>query len=219
MRKPEHLAALIGLLAASSTVMAQSPVQDLRPWWVHVGPARLEFQTKADVRIAGATVPGGGADASGSTTMGAEFGYHLTPAWSARLTFGVPPTAHLTGTGSLAGAGELGHITYAPAIASLTWSVPGLGASKPYVGVGINYTAMTKTREGAITSLRAKSAFGSVLQAGFDLPLGPRWGVFLDLKKIYLKTTVTGTVGGAGAEASVRLDPLLVHAGVSYRFD
>lgn len=219
MFKLGHLAALIGLLAASSTGMAQSPVQGFGPWWVHVGPAQVQFQTKADVRIAGAAVPGGSVDASGSTTVGAEFGYDLTPEWSARMTFGVPPTTRLTGTGSLAGAGELGQITYAPAIASLTWSVPGLGAFRPYVGVGINYTAMTKTQDGAIRSLRVKNAFGGVLQAGVDLPVDRRWGLFLDLKKIYLKTTVTGTVGGAGTEASVRLDPLLVHAGVSYRFD
>lgn len=219
MRKRRHLAVLISLLATSGMGMAQSLMQGIGPWWVHVGPAQVQFQTKADVRVGGATVPGGGVDASSRTTVGAEFGYDLTPAWSARMTLGVPPTTRLSGTGSLAGAGELGQITYAPAIASLAWSVPGLGAFRPYMGVGINYTAMTKTRDGAITSLRAKNAFGGVLQAGFDLPLDRRWGLFLDLKKIYLKTSVTGTVGGARAEASVRLDPLLVHAGVSYRFE
>ncbi len=130
----------------------------------------------------------------------------------------MPPTTKLTGTGPLEGAGELGRVKYGPAVLLATWSFDGLGAFRPYVGAGINYTIVLDSQDGAITSLKVKSAFGSVVQAGLDVSLGQRWGLFLDVKKIFLKTTADGMVGSAPASASVRIDPLLVHGGVSYRF-
>ncbi|WP_158290010.1 OmpW family protein [Ramlibacter sp. WS9] len=207
-------AALAGLLMLPGLALAQSP----NPWWVHVGPVNVTFHTSADVSLGGAAVPGAGLAASSNTTLGLEVGYDLTPNLAARVTVGVPPTTRITGTGPLAGAGELGRLKYGPAVASLTWAFDGMGAVRPYLGAGINYTIVLASKDGVITSLDAKNAFGGVLQAGVDLPLDKRWGVFLDVKKIFLKTTATGMVGPAPANASVRLNPLLVHAGVSYRF-
>lgn len=206
-------AALAGLLSLPALALAQSP----GPWWVHVGPVHAKFHTAADVSLGGAIVPGAGLEASSNTTLGLEVGYDLTPNLAARVTVGVPPTTRITGTGPLAGAGELGRIKYGPAVASLTWAFDGMGAARPYLGAGINYTIVLASKDGAITSLDAKNAFGGVLQAGVDVPLNKRWGIFLDVKKIYLKTTATGTVGPAPVSASVRLNPLLVHAGLSYR--
>ena len=202
------------MLILPSLALAQSP----GPWWVHVGPVHAKFHTTADVSLGGAIVPGAGANASSNTTLGLEVGYDLTPNLAARVTVGVPPTTRVTGTGPLAGAGELGRLKYGPAVASLTFSFDGMGVVRPYLGAGINYTIVLASKDGAITNLDAKNAFGSVLQAGVDVPLNKRWGIFLDVKKIFLKTTATGTVGPAPASASVRLDPTLVHAGLSYSF-
>jgi outer membrane protein len=43
----------------------------------------------------------------------------------------------------------------------------------------------------------------------------------MDARKIFVKTTATGAIpalGGPLATASVTLNPLVVHMGVSYRF-
>ena len=74
------------------------------------------------------------------------------------------------------------------------------------------------SKDSVVTSLDAKSAFGSVLQAGVDVPIDARWGLFVDVKKIFLKTSASGFVGAAPAASDARLDPLLIHAGISYRF-
>ena len=214
MKSTLRNAALAGLLALPGLALAQST----GPWWVHVGPAHAKFHTSAEVSLGGAVVPGAGTNASSNTTLGLEVGYDLTPNLAARVTVGVPPTTRITGTGPLAGAGELGRLKYGPAVASLTWAFDGMGAMRPYLGAGINYTMMLASEDGAITNLDVKNAFGAVLQAGVAMPLSQRWGLFLDVKKIFLKTTATGTAGPAPASASVRLDPLLVHAGLSYRF-
>lgn len=66
-----------------------------------------------------------------------------------------------------------------------------------------------------------EECMGQRAAGGVDVPLSNGWGLFLDIKKIYVKTTARGTVpafGGPPAEASIRLNPLLVHAGISWRF-
>jgi outer membrane protein len=211
-------AVLVGLHAMAGVALAQSSADMPGPWWVHAGPVQVQFHTTAAVNLGGAVVPGGGADANNNTTLGLEIGRDLTPNLAARLTVGVPPRTTLTGTGTLQGAGELGRVKYGPAVLSATWAFDGLGAVRPYIGAGVNYTVVLDSQDGSITSLKVKNAFGSVLQAGFDIPLGQRWGLFLDVKKVFLKTTADGFVGTAPASASVRLDPLLIHGGVSYRF-
>lgn len=208
----------VGVLTLCGAAAAQSAPGAVGPWSAHVGPAYVQFHTKADVSVGGATIPGAGVEASNSTTLGLEVAYDLSPSLAARLTVGVPPTTKLTGTGPLAGAGELGRLKYGPAVLSMTWALDGMGAFRPYLGAGINYTIVLASKDGVISSLDAKSAFGSVMQAGFDVVIDRRWGLFVDAKKIYLKTSASGTVSGAPATSSARLDPLLVHAGVSYRF-
>ena len=204
-------------LLATGAACAQAPATP-SPWWLHVGPVNVKFSPDATIRLGGAVVPGADLEASSSTTLGLEVGYDLSPNLSARLTVGLPPTTRLTGTGPLAGAGELGRLKYGPAVMTLAWRFDGLGAVKPYVGAGINYTIVLASKDGVVTTLDAKSAFGSVLQAGVDVPIDGRWGVFFDVKKVFLKTTASGFVGANAATASTRLDPLLVHAGVGFRF-
>jgi outer membrane protein len=44
------------------------------------------------------------------------------------------------------------------------------------------------------------------------------WGVFFDVKKILLRTEATGFLGPAPIRADVKLDPLVLHTGVTFRF-
>jgi outer membrane protein len=215
VKKSLRAATLLGSLLVLSSVAA---AQTEGPWWVHVGPGHVQFNTDAHVTLGGALVPGANIKASDITTLGVEIGYDLTPNVSARVTAGVPTSTKLTGTGPLAPAGELGSLKFAPAVLSLTWSFDSIGGVRPYLGAGMNYTIVLASKDGAVTSLDAKNAFGGVLQAGVDIPIDRKWGVFLDVKKIFLKTTATGMVGAAPASVSLKLDPLVVHAGVSYRF-
>jgi outer membrane protein len=77
------------------------------------------------------------------------------------------------------------------------------------------------SNDGDIAGLKVDSAFGTALQAGLDIPLDKSWGLFLDIRKIYVRTTANGSIpafGGPAAKADVTLDPTIVHAGLSYRF-
>ena len=194
---------------------------DPSPWTVRLGPAHVGFSTKADVSVGGNPVPGGDASASSSTTLGLELAYDVSDRLTARFLAGIPPTTTLTGQGTLASAGQLGKVTYAPAVLSLTYKLVNDGPVRPYVGAGINYTIVTRNRDAFIRDLDTRNAWGSMLQAGVEFPVDADWSVSLDARKIFLKTKATGTLpafGGAPTRADVRLNPLVVFLSVGRRF-
>lgn len=196
------------------------------PWSLRVGPAVVGFSPDLQVSVAGTPVAGAKAKVANNTTLGVEIGYALTDRWTARLALGLPPTATVKGAGSLTAlapplTGTLGKVKYGPAVLSATYRLLDSGPVRPYVGAGVNYTIVLESPDGDLAQLDAKSAWGSVLQAGFDVPVNDRWSFFVDVRKVWVKTTATGVVpalGGPPAKASLKLDPVLLHLGVGYRF-
>lgn len=91
-----------------------------------------------------------------------------------------------------------------------------LGAFKPYVGAGVNYTFFSKRNNilGGAASVES-SSFGLAAQAGVDYALNKNWAINFDVKYIQINTDVT--VGGSKV-GKVNLDPMLYGVGVAYRF-
>jgi outer membrane protein len=88
----------------------------------------------------------------------------------------------------------------------------------PYVGAGLGYMHVFGTRDGVVTDLTVNSAFGAVLQAGVDVALTDNIGVFADLKKYFISTTASGSLGGMPITANARVDPLVVSTGIGVDF-
>lgn len=206
------------MLGACAVAGAQAQTS---PWTVWLGVAHVGFSTKADVSANGVPVPGADASASSNETAGVEVSYDLSPRWKARFLAGIPPTTTLTGRGTLAGTGELGKVSYGPAVLSATFDLLEAGPIRPYVGAGVNYTIVFRSRDGFISNLDVRSAFGSVAEIGVEWNVDRDWSLSLDARKIFLKTKVDGllpAMGGAAAHADVRLDPLVVFASIGRRF-
>lgn len=115
-----------------------------------------------------------------------------------------------------------------PKIAS-TWLLPPtltlqyhfteLGAFKPYVGVGVNYTIpFSEKGYNGLTNFSMKSAFGLAAQVGFDYMINRNWGINVDVKKLWLRHDWKGTLGGGAVKGKANLDPWIVGVGVTYRF-
>lgn len=203
-------------LAISTTAHAED-----QPWAFRTGPAQVTFSTSAEVAVAGAVVPGGGASASSNTTLGFELSYDHSSRLTTRLLAGIPPKTTLSGEGALVSAGTLGKVTYAPAVLSLTYRLLDDGPVRPYVGAGLNYTIVMNEDDGFISGLKVRNAFGSVVEIGAEVPIDKQWFFSIDARKIFLRTTADGTLpafGGASTHARVRLDPLVVLAAVGWRF-
>lgn len=199
---------------------------ELSPWLLRVGPASALFDARSTVEVGGAAVPGADIGVKDNTTLALEVGYTLSPQWTARLAVGVPPTTTLSAGGSLTAmvpplSGTLGKVKYGPAVLSLTYGFGALGPVRPYVGAGINYTRVFESRDADVGGLEVDSAWGSALEAGFELPMGERWSVFADVRKVFVKTKARGSIPALGnppAAVTIKLDPSLVHIGVGYRF-
>ena len=63
--------------------------------------------------------------------------------------------------------------------------------------------------------MKADPQLGPMIQAGFDYHLGGRWYANMDVKQVFLPTQVS-RVGPVGA--TVKLDMVMVGAGLGYRF-
>lgn len=219
MHPTRTAAALLGALALGS---AQADTAAFTPaWTLRLGPAHVHFDTRADVSVAGSAVPGANARASSNTTLGFALEYQWDPHWSAHLLAGIPPQTTLSGSGALAAAGTLGKVTYAPAVASVTWRFDPVGGITLYLGAGINYTIVLRSRDAFISPLDVDNAWSPVLHAGFELPLADGWSMSLDARQLWLKTHARGNLpamGGAPAKADVQLNPLVLFAAVGKRF-
>ncbi|BCB61822.1 MULTISPECIES: OmpW family outer membrane protein [unclassified Halomonas] len=85
---------------------------------------------------------------------------------------------------------------------------------QPYVGAGINYTRFSDEQL-AIGELDLDDSWGAAAQVGFDLLIDEHWA--LNAAAWYLDIDTDATVNGAAA-GTVAIDPMVVMAGLSYRF-
>jgi outer membrane protein len=211
---------LLVLLLAGASVPAIA--EDASPFFVRGGPAYANFDASAHVVVSGAEVPGGDARVSSNTGASLEVGWSMQPHWQVTLTLGVPPRARIFGSGTLAGAGKLGELSYAPAVLGLLFVPSPDTPWRPYIGLGINYTFIYNRRDGALSQLKVDNASGAALQAGAEWRLNQSWAWFFDIKKIWLKTDASGFVASAAgplpARARVTLDPVILNTGLSFHF-
>lgn len=112
-----------------------------------------------------------------------------------------------------------------PPALTLQYHFDGMGAFKPYVGVGAQWIHFFNEGTGSntlqSTGVSFKDAFGVTLQAGVDLAIGNGWYLNADVKKSWLETTATwhnSAVTGGNIVAKADLNPLIVSGGIGYRF-
>ena len=186
------------------------------------GFAHLDWDDSSVIKVAGQIVPGGNGSLSNNNGVSVDAAYFFNPNVSVALALGIPPTTTLSGAGSLSFAGRLGKITYGPAVASVRYHVTGLGPVVPYIGGGINYTLIFKAKDLFLQDLHVSNSAGPAVTGGVDVLVIKRLGVYFDAKKIwansrarFLVPTEAGLVPGT---AKSRLNPLVLSAGVSYRF-
>lgn len=225
-KTPKHLARGLALAGLGCAFAVPALAQD-SPWELRVGVATVNLAAaQSKLWVGGEFVRGGDVAFKNNVTVAAELGYSLTPRLMARAILGLPPTTKMKAAGSLQNmvpplSGNLGELQYGPFALTLTHDLGQWGRFKPYAGIGINYTMVFKKTDGDISRLKAKNAWGSVLQLGVDYQIDKHWSLFADARKIFVKSTATGIVpafGGAPAKAEVKFDPLAVHVGLGYRF-
>lgn len=85
---------------------------------------------------------------------------------------------------------------------------------QPYVGAGINYTRFSDEQL-TIGDLDLENSWGAAGQVGVDLLIDGNWA--LNAAAWYINIDTDASVNGAAA-GTVDIDPIVVMAGLSYRF-
>lgn len=195
-----------------------APAVTDKPWFVHLGPAALILDEGAKIKGAGTRIPGATIKIAPQVTASLEAGYYLTRNIAIAVALGVPPNPTVKGAGTVEGLGTLGSIWYGPTALTAQYHFTNFGPFQPYVGVGPLLMIVFSEHDGALSRFRVDPALGAVAQVGADVMLSDRWGVFVDVKKGYLRTHSKGYLGPLPISADVKLDPLVVSGGVTYRF-
>lgn len=211
------VAALAGaaLLTAGGMASAADLFEDVSgmgtPWdgtrWLVRGRVIGMLPDENDGRVGGAPANLGVDD---DVMPELDFTYFFNNNFAAELILGA--THHDV---DLAGT-KITDLWVLPPTLTLQYHLP-MGAFKPYVGAGVNYTTiLSSDATSAIGSDSWEDSFGFALQAGFDWAIDDRWSFNVDVKKIFLN--LDAKVGAANTPASVDLDPWVVGVGVGYRF-
>jgi outer membrane protein len=146
-----------------------------------------------------------GVDVDGNT--GGEVGWTgiLSDHWA--LDFGIGTSKHYVS----AGGADAGSVKLMPVNLTLQYHFLPDANFRPYIGAGGNYTRFYEVRlRGADVD---RDRFGPVAQVGVDIPLAENVLLNLDVKKVWLKTDLSGTGGG-----ELKLDPWVYGVGLGFRF-
>lgn len=193
--------ALIAL--ATSQAMAQES-----PWLVRARAVYIDPDNKS--------TPVGGAGASDrlevatKTIPELDISYFFTPHISAELILTYPQKHKVRLDGA-----EIGSFKHLPPTLTAQYHFAPGATINPYVGVGVNYTRISKVRLLDGAGDLENDSWGLALQAGVDFRINERWSINADVKKVNIRSDVY--VGGANA-SHLKVDPLLFGLGVGYRF-
>jgi outer membrane protein len=198
---------------APVAMMAEEPVQAQSPWQIRVRALGVITNDSGSVH----GVPGSDLSYSDTVVPELDISYFFTDNIAAELILGTT-YARIREDGAL--GVPVGKTWLLPPTLTLQYHFTDLGAFKPYVGAGVNYSLFYgQSEKEGFHDLDVKNRFGWALQAGFDYMLDEHWGVNFDVKKIFLKTDWSADHDDLGPlSGKARLDPWLIGAGVTYRF-
>lgn len=232
--------ALIAVLAAARVqaaepppVIAPEPLPPPAPkFFLHVGALGAFFETDAQSTGGGFfnNVAGVASISNAAIrpnyTLGLEIGYFVTPNIALAISAGVPPLLHAKATGftltDTFGTNLLGSVRWGPAMGLVQYHITDWGAFQPYAGIGAVYLLnFGNVADGIlVNNFSVSQNWGFVLQAGAEYMITPNIGVFVDGKKLWLSTDVTGTVVTTNIpiRTHVQLDPWVASTGLTIKF-
>ncbi len=205
----------LATMAQSAPAAAQAAESE---WFVRAGVTQLTLADEIDLTFAGNPVPGAALETKSHYTPTIQAGRFIGENLAVSLTVGLPPHIEIEGRGALEPFGKLAETTYGPAVLTLQFRPVRTGPVQPYVGAGAAYMIIFSTEDAAFSDVTIEDDLAPALEAGTDIMFNERYGIFLDAKKAFLRSTARGTFGGAPVSGKVRLDPWALSAGLTFRF-
>ncbi|MDN4037165.1 OmpW family protein [Massilia sp. YIM B02443] len=196
------------VVVALIAVAASQAIAQESPWLVRARAVYIDPDNKS--------TPVGGVGASDridvetKTIPELDISYFFTPHISAELILTYPQKHKVRLDGA-----EIGSFKHLPPTLTAQYHFAPGATINPYVGVGVNYTRISKVRLLDGAGDLENDSWGLALQAGVDFRINERWSINADVKKVNIRSDVY--VGGANA-SHLKVDPVLFGLGVGYRF-
>ena len=207
----KSLVVAMAVVASLAPIASQAQSTDnSNPWMVRVRATDLIWQNGQS----GAVVQGANVKAANKVIPEFDVSYFFTKNIAAELVLTYPQTININYT---ANQTNLGSIKALPPSLLLQYHFTDLGALKPYVGAGVNYTIFSNRNNlgnGAYSV--DSSSVGAVGQVGADYMLDKNWGLNIDVKYATMSTNVTSAAGVNGGKLT--LNPWMPSVGVAYKF-
>lgn len=208
----------------SKTQAAPAPapvVEAFNPWMLRIRALAFVPQSSANLYAAGTPIDGT-LKVTNTVVPEIDISYFFTKNFAVEAICCVVP-AKINAKGAVAALGNVGEVIAFPPTVTLQYHFTDLGAFKPYVGVGVNYTHFFKNGNGAnFANLKVDDSWGIAGQIGFDYMIDKHWAFNVDVKKIYMQPNAqVNLLTGGGAVplvAKTKIDPWLIGIGVGYKF-
>lgn len=195
---------LLALVAVAALAPTLASAQDSGNWLIRARAVHLDSANKDDTGL-GLTI-------NNKWLPEVDITYFFSPNIAAELILTYPQKQTVYSNGT-----EIGSFKHLPPTLTAQYHFTGLGAFRPYVGLGLNYTNISSVDLlGGGANLK-RNSYGLAAQIGADFPVGGGWLLNVDLKKVQIGTDVL--VGATETNAgSFKVDPLLISVGFGKRF-
>ena len=216
--------ALGGACVLGLAATAPAAAQEAGEAFVRVGAARTKLVDKGEVRTNGVLDPAAGYETRDTFHGVLSGGYFVVDHVAIEGSISTPATTNNIPAGSLAGLPNLGDDEFVMATIGASLH-PFKGPISPYVGGGFVLHLTTQERDALAVDLNIPNANGPYIHAGVDVAVGPRWGVFADVRKAFYHANATGRLpldatytSFAQVDAKAELDPLTIQLGLRRSF-
>ncbi len=212
MMRLKSLVVAMAAMTLLAPLASQAQSTGDNPWMIRVRAVDLLWQNgqsgvaqAANLKAANQVIP--------------EFdvSYFFTKNIAAELVLTYPQQVTIN---SGPGQNQAGKISALPPSLLLQYHFTELGAFKPYVGAGVNYTIFgNRANFPALGNGYQvdQSSLGFAGQVGMDYMLDKNWGLNVDVKYITMSTNVSTYPGGVNS-GKLTLNPWTPGIGVTYKF-
>ncbi len=163
------------------------------------------------------TVIGGHVNATAQAAPELDFSYFFTDNIAVELI--AATTRHsVSASNTVIGHVDVGSVWALPPTLTLQYHFLPHERFSPYIGAGINATFFYGAHAAGapVTQVTFSDNVGAAIQAGIDYNISGHWFANFDVKQIFLNTTAS--INGGAIKAHTALNPLVVGAGIGYRF-
>lgn len=205
--------------AATAPAAPAFKAKEAGQWGLRLRALGVMPDETGDVRTAAGAATGLNAEVGEDWIPELDISYFFTKNIAAELILGT--SRHKVNAVPAAGAAvPVGDVSLLPPTLTVQYHPLPESRISPYFGAGLNYTIFYgEDAEGStVTSTAYDDNFGYALQAGVDIAVMDGWSVNLDVKKLWLGTTLHADSALGKLESEVDIDPVLIGVGVGYRF-